>query len=354
MPKSQLAINQKILTQPLMKKSIAIQLGCLLVLVNLAYSANPSISYVELTDVATHAGTRKSKTNLKLVKRDSVSVNATANVDDGTGSEQISWTASAGNITGAGISATWNGTENAGINAVCDGVTTTDNVIIVADHKVSQTIIDGDNATAKVALENFNSLISKLGYNVGIRWTGKVEIEDSDVDYHDDGEKIGKKKIITGKASISLGHLDATITIPTVVPGLEVKAGAGLDLQKFELTGSGGYDESKENPWADSVTGSLSASAGVSVTAGLAAGIASVDVASLTCTGSCGITITGTIRKDGNDVILGGGIKADSLKIAVKLTWNLGIDYDIIDETFPFGDTLDKKFADSIVYTFTS
>ena len=316
----------------------------------IGYCANPSISYVELTDNSTHAGTRKSRSNLKCVETgEDLSVKAVAGIDDNDGT-QPTWSASTGTISGNGASATWKGKEDSSISASLSGRSASASVSSVKKDEVKATIFDAETQTFKVVKENFNTYISKLGYQGGLTVTGKVTGALQSVDFYNDGERIGKKIGASGEVTATLGNLSIEIEIPTNVPAVKVKGSAGMNFQKFTAKAEGSFDESLQNPW--NLSGTLSAEAGVSLSAGVAVGLpGGVELGNITFTGSTNIKISGTVKGQNRNILLGGSITGEALKVEVTVDWTLGIDYRLAEGSKTFGEPMKKTLDDAIVYT---
>jgi hypothetical protein len=322
-------------------------------LVQIGICANPSIKYVELTDSSTHAGNRKSRGTLLCVKRDGgISLNAVAGIDDDNGT-QPTWSASVGSITGNGASASWSGTDSSSITASLSGKDVSADLSVSPENKRNFKLFDKDQATVKKTIDDFNSLISKLGYKQGLVASGSVELDISNVDYYNDGEKLGVKAAATGTVTASLGNLSVDIEIPTTVAAIKVIGSASLDLQEVSVSATGAFDESKQNPWG--LTGQLSWKAGVSASAGIAVGLpAGANLLTISATGSSFVKITGDVKGKDRNVVISGNVEAKALEVTGKVTWELGFKEDLAVGTKVFGEPKNIPIEETVVYSLPS
>lgn len=324
-------------------------LTLLLLLSTLAMCENPKITYVELADSSTHAGTRKSRSNLLCVKRNGISVRAKAG-QEGESNESPKWSVTSGSLSSSGLTATWSGSSNSSIICELEGSTSSANVSVLPDNKYTYTLLKTDHATVVDSIKEFNSLISKIGWKAGLIANGTINLAISDCDFYNNGEKIGKKIEASGSISASIGAVSGQLEVPTSLPSLKVLVSGSVDPQKLSIGATGSFDESKQSPW--NLTGKLTWEASVSAKAGLAVGLpAGYTLVECTVQGITSIGVTGNIVGKDKKIVISGSMNGKALEVIGKVTWRLGFTQDLAMGTKTFGEPYTKSIPESVLYS---
>jgi hypothetical protein len=291
-----------------------------------AYSANPKIDYVELTDNSTHAGTRQSRSKLKCVEKKTesggvldISLNALAGISGGSGTPD--WSASAGSISGNGASATWTGEDDSTISASLSGHSASASLEVTSF--IPQTIkfekgTSGAEET-QVGISNYLT-----GVQVTPAWSlsGKIEGTYDKCDFYNDGQKLGTKAKVSGTLSLKAPAKEAPFTAIPIGWGVQIKPFLKFNPFSLDVSVSFDYNEEKSNPWVDPVKGSIKVDVGGSAGARAQWG---PEVANVGVTGSVDASLQGNgifgsedknIRLESADFSLG----------KVTLTWHATIE----------------------------
>jgi hypothetical protein len=281
----------------------------------ISYAENPQVNYVELTDAAKHAGTRSSRSNLKIVKRDNITVNAVANVTKGS----PTWEATVGSISGAGTSATWTGDADSNIKAsFADPPSSASAGVTIVAKTVATAEWDSDPYKTRLdALQKaITAFAEKNGAENPVTLSGKLTYTNVDVDKYNNGEETGKSRPLKSNLKIAMAQIKAeSSNIPTPWPFVFVKVGVDLAPISLDLTGDIKYSPQFSNPWvASSITANPKSSvkATVKVLLGAAAGENS---AGIQAKGSLDASIQATInfKGEGNKIVTDGSYSMGSL-----------------------------------------
>ncbi len=234
------------------------------ILLGVGYSANPAVSYVELTDSSTHAGTRKSRGTLKCVETDqNKTLNAVSGIENGDGTLPT-WSASSGGISGSGSSVTWTGNSNSAITATLPAKSATANFEKVTLAPLFPQKVEFSKSTSglgetEVGVSNYLS-----GFQVTPVWSigGAIKGEWTKCDFYNNGDKTGNKITVAGTLTLKAPQQEAPFVAIPLGFGVFVKPYLGFN--PFQLDASLGfeYNEEKANPWVNPVVGSLTLAVG--------------------------------------------------------------------------------------------
>jgi len=309
-----------------MRKTKFIYLSVILILLlqQNGYCENPRVTYVELTDKSTHAGTRKSRSTLKCVETESdIALKAVAGItnDDGT---KPNWSSTAGSVSPEeGATTVWTGQTDASITAELTDGSSSASLNVIGEEK---TTLEWDSDPYKKALEKFAEALTKFadqsGANNPAAFSGKLSFISKKVDMHNDGEKIGLSRALESTLKISMARIKAeSPRIPTPWPFLFVSVGVDCEPISLNLVGSVKYDEQFVNPWvASSISVNPSSSVKASVKALIGAS-APFGEAGVEVSGSAEVSMQATVnfKGEGSRIVSDGSVKMGSLVLSYEV-----------------------------------
>lgn len=331
-----------------------------------SYSANPLISYVELTDNSTHAGNRKSRSTLKCVERkdasgnkQDISLNAVANISDGDGTAP-NWTASEGSISSSGSNATWTGQENSNISASLLGSSTSATVDF-SNPTLPKVEFEYETSGLKPVIEKVTDWLERNYKKPTFQVGGKFSFVPSRCDYYNDGSKLGTKVDASADLKVELPSFNPeTPPIPTIVPGVTIKGKLSIDTLKIEAGLGGSYNQELADPWATPIKGTISGTTGVAITLEGQGGPDAVSV-KVSATISSKITASGEVKRNQNDIRLEAAkLSIGDLKGTVNVSANVKIgpvdwkiEYDAFERIFSKASDFEID-APKVLYTVPS
>jgi hypothetical protein len=305
----------------------------------IGYCKNPKIDYVELTDNSTHAGTRKSRSTLKCVaitddsgSPQEISLNAVATISD-SGDIDPTWTATSKSIAGNGSSATWTGLSNSTIKAELNMTSSQADIEISNPHEKT---FAADTKKFQPWLDKTNAFLKSVNQTTAaIKFNGEITLTTKNVDFYDDGEKLGSYGSIGGSLQLQTSDPIKSPYIPWVVAGpVFIQLQLILEPISIKIGADLAVDESRLNPWGTSSTAELSANTGLTGTAELGLGVPASQAKGLVVTGSVSALFGCKVKFKGEDkkILSNGSLNVGKVeatgkvdfRITDELTWTVG------------------------------
>jgi len=259
-----------------------------------SFALNPQVSYVELQDTSSHAGVRKSRTNLKCVEKEvDFKITANASVSNGDGTEPT-WSADAGTLSPQkGFSTQWTGKPTTSITATLPSGSANATLEKVALAPLWPQKLQFSKSTSgleetEVGISNYLS-----GFKVTPTWSlgGAIKGELTKCDYYNDGEKTGVKASVSGTLTVKAPQQEAPFAAIPVGYGFYVEPYLGFNPFQLDVSVGFEYNEEKENPWVDPVVGSIGVQVGGAAGARVQFG---PDDINLGITGTANVNVSGT------------------------------------------------------------
>lgn len=191
---------------------------------------------------------------------------------------------------GTNLARIWEYTDSGTVTAKTPANKLDAEITIIETEKAEKKWVDDTTWTNDGVIKSFNTWVSALiGYESGLAISGEIKGYMHEVDFYNDGSKLGKKIMVEGSVSASIGaDISGSFKFPTSVPGTMATIAVSISNIKFTASSAGGFDESQLDPWGNfSASGSLSA--GIT-------GSATIDTAIfISCKGSISSTISGKV-----------------------------------------------------------
>jgi hypothetical protein len=313
------------------------------------------ITELVATQTGGNAGTRSSSSTLKIVTNDKGTAVLAALGKCTKPADQPTWSGDGLlNAAVGSLTANWEHNSTATIQANASGGGKSVTVELFRDEKVSKDLINADTATIKDAIDKVNKYIDKIGFKKGLTASGKVTLSSENVDFFDDGSRIGNKSELKGSAKFGIGELTASIAGPTMIPGVTWKGTASISLNEPSISGSGAWDESKAVPNQNiEVSGGIKA--GIKGKAEVALGIPKlVDALTVEGTGESSVGVKVIGKLEGRDLYMSYEAEGNALAVRGAVSWTLGIDYTFAEIKHDFGNFLNYKSPKVKIYTIPS
>lgn len=309
-----------------------------------SHAANPPIG-VEATIEAkdkdsdsNSGGNRVSSTELDMVDKLLTDRNSEITVTLTTGTVPSGYPKWSGNnLTGnfdGQLTAQWKGSSSETVSVeLCPGQKEDIDIKLIAEINQKLTLDFNPGSKFSNFVEKINTGLARLKSDKKLEAGGAAEISSGNVDYWNDGEKIGAK--IGGKGSLTatLPEIDVDFDFPTPIPGLEIEleftaASAGLVLAL-----SGEYDESK------SIKGKITGSGNVGVDLRVDVGpeIGSDDIAELDVEIGLQTRLSAEIKvyNEGKVVFYDGHVGLSESKLTIGATVTFwGGEFNVFEEEY--------------------
>jgi hypothetical protein len=318
------------------------------------------VKKVTATDSNTKAGTRTSSTCLKMIADlvGSRSASLEASGQGPKGETQPEWSNLAGGTltsTAGSTTASWSGRTDGKIKASAGPSYSEVRIELVPSAKTERIIFEKDTATVKDTLKNINGWLNKLNgaeRSAGLTLSGEIKASTENVDYYNDGSKIGTKWLVEGSVSGSLGAVEISKEIPTSIPAIKVGAKIKIDALSLKCTASGSKDDSKSDN-SFSLEGSVELGASITGTATAGIGIPEgVTIAELEAEATASVTGGGKFRCQSKGVYSSLTAKASPVKLAGKISWTAIVDIIVAEGEIEVGEALEYESPETKIYEF--
>ena len=320
-------------------------------------AANPEPSAgIEAVSDSSEAGDRRSNNNLYLVMDTVTAPAATVQLINPQDIEDDypHWSGNGlQNPQNGDLSVDWESRLNSTITAALDSDTSRSVQITTVDRHAQSFSIDMEpGGKLDKFVENTNKVIGKLSKgSKQLEAGGSLSVSWENVDYYDDGEKVGIKIEGEGAGSATFPEMDLDVDVPTPIPGIQFEVELGMEETGITLGCTGGYDESKNPPGTFVASASIGTT--LSLEAGLEAGIDDVSEIDIDIGGSIFLGAQIDAGYESDEIYYQGSVGIDNVTIYFTGTVTfLGGEFEIFNFSHEFEDVKGKyEIEKTVIYT---